>query len=151
LQSLWQSFCRASYGSFVQSPRRALVEHNVLKFVTCVLQVDTARKFFSNQLKAGLAKFEIQDPKIVGSIIKRPPKSTFSLRSNHAAVIIFLATWNLTKTRPQGHLALQELIFLSWCCNAPIEKCRFGVILVFLASLSRFRFDYPPSLALCMT
>jgi hypothetical protein len=49
---LLQSFCRA------------LVELNVLKFVTCILQIDTARDFFLDQSKAGLAKFEIWDPKI---------------------------------------------------------------------------------------
>jgi len=47
LVELLRSFCRA------------LVELNVLKFITCILQVDTARKFFLNQLAAGLAKFEI--------------------------------------------------------------------------------------------
>jgi len=41
LVELLQSFCRA------------LVKPNVLKFVTCILQVDTARDFFSNQLEAG--------------------------------------------------------------------------------------------------
>ena len=35
----------------------AFVELNVLKFVTCILQVDTARDFFFNQLEAGLAGF----------------------------------------------------------------------------------------------
>jgi hypothetical protein len=38
---------------------RALVELNVLKIVTCILQADTARDFFLNQLKVRLAKFEI--------------------------------------------------------------------------------------------
>ena len=42
----------------------AFVELNVLKFVTCILQVDTARGFFLDQLKASLAKFEIWDPKV---------------------------------------------------------------------------------------
>ena len=33
-------------------------------FVTWILLQITARSFISNQLEAGLAKFEIQDPKI---------------------------------------------------------------------------------------
>jgi hypothetical protein len=34
-----------------------LVELCVLKFVTCILQVDTARNFFLDQSKADLAGF----------------------------------------------------------------------------------------------
>ena len=51
----------------------AVVELGVLKFVTWILQVDTARKFFSNQLEAGLAtnqklawqEFENWDRKVI--------------------------------------------------------------------------------------
>ena len=52
-------FCRALAeldAELLQSFCRALVELNVLKFVTCILQVDTARNFFLDQLKAGLAR-----------------------------------------------------------------------------------------------
>jgi hypothetical protein len=69
LVELLQSFVR----SFVQSFRRALVKLNILMFVTCILRVDTARDFFSNQLEASSPTnqkqawrgFEIQDPKVI--------------------------------------------------------------------------------------
>ena len=38
--------------------------HNILMFVTWILPQLTARKFFSNQSEASLAKFEILNPKI---------------------------------------------------------------------------------------
>jgi hypothetical protein len=60
---LLQSFCRA-FAELLQNFCRALVELNVLKFITWILPQLTARNFFSNQSEAGLAKFEIQDPKI---------------------------------------------------------------------------------------
>ena len=60
LVELLQSFVR----SFVQSFCRALVGLNVLKFVTWILPQLTARKFFSNQSEASLAKFEILNLKI---------------------------------------------------------------------------------------
>jgi len=53
-----QSFCRALAelnAELLQSFCRALVKLSVLKFVTCILQVDTARDFFSNQSEASLA------------------------------------------------------------------------------------------------
>ena len=37
---------------------------NILKFITWILPQLTARKFFSNQSEASLAKFEILNPKI---------------------------------------------------------------------------------------
>jgi hypothetical protein len=49
VRSFVQSFCRALVeldAELLQSFYRALVELNVLKFVTCILQVDTARVFF---------------------------------------------------------------------------------------------------------
>ena len=38
--------------------------YNILIFVTWILPQLTARKFFSNQSEASLAKFEILNPKI---------------------------------------------------------------------------------------
>ena len=39
--------------------------YNILMFVTWILPQITARGFVFNQLEAGLAKFEIQDPKVI--------------------------------------------------------------------------------------
>jgi len=60
LVELLQSFVR----SFVQNFCRALVKPYVLKFVTCILQVDTARNFFLTNQKLAWQGFEIWDPKI---------------------------------------------------------------------------------------
>jgi hypothetical protein len=59
-------------------------------------------------------------------LIKRPPKSTLSLRSNHTTGITFLATWNLTKTLPTRTTSTSRINFLVVVLQCAHRKVSIG-------------------------
>ena len=94
----------------MQSFCRALVELDVLKFVTWILPQLTARYFFSNQSEAGLAKFE--------------NSNTESIDHSYLGSISYVSISTITGTGPGRHSIIVDSLLIKLILSRLIVKSR---------------------------